>query len=133
MAMTAQDSSLSAGAGDAHPRLLATCWTTAGNVGPMDADQRSPFPIEDRIREAAAFHGAGYTGMGILHTALAAARERLGGYSELREMLTGEGITDIEVEWLADWWHAPGPARAASDVIRAELLRAAAELGAHHI
>lgn len=113
----------------ARPELLATCWTTAGNVGPMNDDQRSPIPLEDRIRAAA---GAGYTGFGILHTDLAEARDRPGGYGKLHHMLAEHGITSVEVEWLDDWWTA-GPAREASDATRAELLHAAEELGAHHI
>lgn len=113
----------------ARPELLATCWTTAGRVGPMSDDQRSPFLLEDRIRAAA---GAGYTGMGILHTDLAEARERMGGFDKLHRMLGDHGITSVEVEWLDGWW-ATGAAREASDATRAELLHAAEELGAHHI
>jgi sugar phosphate isomerase/epimerase len=113
----------------ARPELLATCWTTAGCVGPMSNDQRSPFLLEDRVRAAAA---AGYTGMGILHTDLAEARQRMGGYGELGRLLDGHGITSVEVEWLDGWWTG-WPAREASDVIRAELLQAAEQLGAHHI
>ncbi len=116
-------------AGVARQELLATCWTTAGNVGPMSDDQRSPFLLEDRIRAAA---GAGYTGMGILHTDLAEARERMGGYAKLHRMLGEYGITSVEVEWLDGWWTA-GPARETSDATRSELLHAAEELGAHHI
>jgi sugar phosphate isomerase/epimerase len=116
-------------AGVARPELLATCWTTAGSVGPMSDDQRSPFPLEDRISAAAE---AGYTGMGILHTDLAEARARMGGYGKLHHVLAEHGITSVEVEWLDGWWTA-GPAREASDATRAELLHAAQELGAHHI
>lgn len=109
--------------------LLATCWSHAGDVSPMDDDRRSPFLLEDRIRAVAE---AGFTGMGILHADLAEARARLGGYSALRRILDEHGISHVEVEWLFGWWRS-GPARAASDITRAELMRAAAELGAHHI
>lgn len=46
---------------DRFPSILASCWTTAGDVGPMSEDQRSPFALEDRIAAAAS---AGYTGFG---------------------------------------------------------------------
>ena len=113
----------------AAPELLATCWTTAGDVGPGDADQRSPFGLEDRIRAAA---GAGFTGIGILNADLAEARTRKDGYARLRSVLDGHGITTVEVEWL-DGWYLNGAARAASDRTRAELLHAAGQLGAHHV
>lgn len=113
----------------AAPELLATCWTTAGNVGPGDAGQQSPFRLEDRINAAA---GAGYTGMGILHTDLAAASAQMGGYGNLRTVLDAHGITTVEVEWLDGWW-TTGQAREASDATRAELFHAAEQLGADHI
>jgi sugar phosphate isomerase/epimerase len=113
----------------ADPDLLATCWSHAGNVGPMNEDQRSKFRLEDRIHAVAA---AGFTGIGILHTDLAAARTRMGGYRNLRDVITASGITTIEVEWLDGWW-TDGPARRASDRVRAELFLAADQLGADHI
>jgi sugar phosphate isomerase/epimerase len=98
----------------------------------MDKDQQSSFPIEARIDAAA---GAGFSAMGFLHVDLVTARQRLGGYGKLRVRMAHCGIVCDEVEWLdgPGWWEEPGPAREASDALRAELLQAAAELGAHHI
>lgn len=42
-------------------RLLATCWTTAGDANPRPGDQRSPVPIRERVEAAAA---AGFEGSG---------------------------------------------------------------------
>ena len=51
----------------ADQHLLATCWTTAGDVGPHCDDQRSRLPIRARVDAAAA---AGFSGMGLLHADL---------------------------------------------------------------
>jgi len=48
-------------------RLLATCWTTAGDANPLPGDQRSPSPIRERVEAAAA---AGFQGIGLLHADL---------------------------------------------------------------
>jgi sugar phosphate isomerase/epimerase len=110
------------------PSILASCWTTAGDVGPMSEDQRSPFALEDRIAAAAS---AGYTGFGIVHADLVTAKANL-GYTALAEMFDRYGIAHIEVEMLNDWY-TTGPARAASDAVRRDLLEAAAALHARHI
>jgi sugar phosphate isomerase/epimerase len=110
------------------PDLLASCWTTAGDAGPMTADERSPFRLRDRIETAAR---TGYTGFGIVHADLVEARAAI-GYPALRSFLAGNGIRHVEVEFL-DQWHARGAERARSDAVRADLLQAAERLGARHI
>jgi sugar phosphate isomerase/epimerase len=110
------------------PDILASCWTTAGDAGPMEADERSPFALEDRIAAAAR---AGYAGFGIVHADLVQAKTTL-GYDALRELLTEHGIRHVEVEMLGDWYSS-GEARAASDAARADLLEASHALGAPHI
>jgi sugar phosphate isomerase/epimerase len=109
-------------------RLLATCWTTAGDANPLPGDQRSPVPIRERVEAAAA---AGFSGLGLLHADLIPA---LGAYGVhgLRTLLDDHGIVDLELELVTDWW-ATGPARAQSDRVRRDLLTAAEALGARHL
>jgi len=108
--------------------LLASCWTTAGDAGPMSAVEQSPFPLPDRIAAAAR---AGYTGFGILHADLVEAGEGM-GYPRLAGLLRDHGIVHVEVEMLNDWYTS-GEARATSDLVRRDLLEAARALGARHI
>ncbi|GIM96829.1 sugar phosphate isomerase/epimerase family protein [Paractinoplanes toevensis] len=106
-------------------RLLATCWTTAGDASPLPGDQRSPVPIRERVEAAAA---AGFRGLGLLHDDLMPA---LDGYGSggLRALLDDHGIVDLELELITGWWNAEPD----SDRVRRDLLEAAAALGARHI
>jgi sugar phosphate isomerase/epimerase len=113
---------------EAVPTLLATCWTSAGNVRPGLTPDESPFAIADRVAAVAA---AGYTGIGFELADLDAARDTI-GFAALRTMISDAGLTRIEVEYLNDWW-IDGPRREASNARRRRLLEAAAALGAHHI
>jgi len=110
--------------------LLAAYWTLAGDVYPGAPSEVSPFPLADRAAAAAA---AGYTGMGLVHEDLVAVSAAI-GYAGIRRILTDHGIRHVEVEFLNDWDLDPlSPARRASDRVRAELLEAAAELGARNL
>jgi sugar phosphate isomerase/epimerase len=106
--------------------VLATCWTSAGNVSPATQEQRSPELITNRVNAVAA---TGWTGMGIHHADLPAVRNQL-GYATLKKMLDDNGITTIELEFLTDWW-TTGKRRSASDQLRRELFDAANALGAN--
>jgi sugar phosphate isomerase/epimerase len=110
------------------PELLATCWTSAGNVRPGLTADESPIPIGDRIDAIAA---AGYRGIGLELADLDAARRGV-GFSALHRRIADAGLTTIEVEFLNNWWIV-GDRRSASDLRRQRLLEAAAELGAHHV
>lgn len=105
------------------PELLATCWTSAGDVMPTRTGDRSPIGIERRIEAVAA---AGYRGFGISHADLVVARNEI-GLPRLAELFATHGLVHIELEVIDRWW-TPGVSRA-----RADLLAAAAELGARHI
>jgi sugar phosphate isomerase/epimerase len=108
--------------------LLATCWTTAGDAASGRADLRSPLPLRERIEAASA---AGFRGFGLLSDDLPDA-ERTYGFPSLRSMLADNGIVDLELESIPNWW-TDGPLRARSDEVRHLLLRAAEALGARQI
>lgn len=106
------------------PRLLATCWTTAGDAAPQARDERSPLDLGERMRTAAT---AGWEGFGLVHADLVAYRDAH-GLDALRRTAEDAGIRRIELEFIGDWW-TDGAAREASDVVRRDLLEAAAALG----
>lgn len=111
------------------PELLAACWTSAGDVRPIDGSSAiSPLNIRDRVAAVAA---AGYTGMGLNRADLVAARDTI-GLPTLATLLADHGISTIQLEWITDWW-TTGPARAASDAARHDLLSAAPILGVDNI
>src|SRR5438552_150070 len=92
---------LTADLDDSTPdRLLATCWTSAGGVSPNDPDLRSPVDLRERIELASS---VGYQGFGIHVVDLREAIQSH-GVSGVRSMLTDHGMTDIEIEGIADWW-----------------------------
>jgi len=108
------------------PELLATCWTSAGDVmPPRTGDHRSPIGIERRIEAVAA---AGYRGFGLNQADLVVARDEI-GLPRLAELFAAHGLVHIELEVLDYWWTADPAAHQA----RTDLLAAAAALGTHHI
>lgn len=109
-------------------RLLATCWSSAGDAASDRADLRSPLPLRERVEATAA---AGYTGFGLLSADLPAAEEEY-GLSGIRAMLADNGIIDLELEGIPYWWD-DGAHREESYRIRRSLLTAAEALGARHI
>ena len=109
-------------------RLLATCWSSAGDAASDRADLRSPLNLRERIEAASA---AGFRGFGLLSADLPAA-EREYGLSGIRAMLDDNGMADLELEGIPYWWD-DGPRREESDRIRHDLLRAAEVLGARQI
>jgi sugar phosphate isomerase/epimerase len=108
--------------------LIATSWTSAGDVRPGRGGGVSPIGIDERI---AAIAASGYQGIGLGWDDLADI-ERTIGFGALRDRVDAAGLRHIEIEFLDGWW-LDGPRRAESDVVRAGLLRAAAALGARHI
>ncbi len=108
--------------------LIASYWTIAGDVYPIAPNEISPFPFEKRVEVATR---AGYRGLGLLHADLMAVSNRL-GLSEMRRILDANGIHHVELEFLSDWY-AQGRARAASDMVRKDLLEAAEALSARCI
>ncbi|MFD1720440.1 sugar phosphate isomerase/epimerase family protein [Amnibacterium endophyticum] len=114
--------------GSPAPQLIATSWTSAGDVRPGRTGGVSPVDVDERIAAVAA---AGYAGLGLglddlLHL------ERTIGLDGLRDRIAAAGLRHVEVEFLDDWW-LEGARREASDAARAGLLRAAEALGARHV
>lgn len=110
------------------PDLLATCWTSAGDVVPARNGDVSPLSVEARV---AAVAKAGYRGFGIAAPDLAVVRRTI-GYPALAQLLDENGLRHVEVEYLQDWW-TRGERRRASDEVRELLFEAAAALGAGHV
>ena len=114
--------------GEPEDRLLATCWSSAGDAASDRLDLRSPLALRERIEAASA---AGFTGFGLLSADLPAAEQEY-GLKGIRAMLDDNGIVDLELEGIPFWWD-DGPHREESDRIRHALLNAAQMLGARHI
>ncbi|MGM9473402.1 sugar phosphate isomerase/epimerase family protein [Pseudarthrobacter sp. YS3] len=109
------------------PELVASCWTSAGNAEPLQNPETSPVPIADRLEAIAS---TGWSGLGLAHDDLAAARATL-GFQALRGLIDEAGLRYVEVELLTDWWdESLAPAwRPKFDL----LLEAAETLGARFI
>lgn len=108
-------------------KILGSYWTLAAGTAPLGLEVCA-HDIGERVESAAR---AGYAGMGFWHADLAHLKATI-GLGELRSILQANGIDEIEVEWLNDWYGS-GEVRAASDESRALLLEAAEVLGARHI
>jgi len=102
------------------PELLVSAWTSAGTALPLSSDERSPLTFLDRVRAAS---NAGFTGFGLLHADLVLAVEQY-GLPDMRTILSDHGMEHLELEMLGDWF-ATGEARAGSDAVRKDLLKAA--------
>jgi len=109
------------------PQLLGSYWTLAVGADPQ-GDRLCLHDFRARVETAAK---AGFRAMGFWHTDLRENRGKL-GFREMKRILDGNGIAEIEVEWLLDWF-CTDRRRAASDETRNLLLDAAEELGARHI
>jgi sugar phosphate isomerase/epimerase len=109
------------------PELVASCWTSAGSAAPLQNPETSPVPIAERLEAIAS---TGWSGFGLAHDDLAAARATL-GFPALRDLIGEAGLRYVEVELLTDWWdESLAPAwRPQFDL----LLEAAETLGARFI
>jgi sugar phosphate isomerase/epimerase len=110
------------------PRLIAACWTSAGNVRPGITSDVSPVPFERRVR---AVKEAGYVGIGFELADLDHARRTI-GLDGLHDLIVESGLEIVQVEFLYDWW-VDGERRRASDERRARLFEAAEVLGADNV
>ena len=108
-------------------QILGSFWTLAVGADPL-GDQRCLYDFRTRVETAAK---AGFTAMGFWHTDLAEILKKY-SFQEMKRILDGNGITQIEVEWLLDWF-CTDQRRVASDQTRKLLLDAAEQLRARHI
>jgi sugar phosphate isomerase/epimerase len=114
----------------ASPELIASYWTLAGGALPHSKFEYSTFEFRKRIEAAAR---AGFKGVGLWHADLERVLTRY-TYPEMRQILDGNGMKYVEIEFLVDWFIEPGdPRRAASDERRKLLFEAAEGLRGRHI
>lgn len=82
------------------PQLIATCWTSAGAVAPLDASEVSPV---DPIERLEAIARSGWMGFGLGQDDLRHIESSIGFeavYSKAQEL----GLSHIEVELATGWW-----------------------------
>lgn len=82
------------------PELIATCWTSAGNIAPLTSPEISPVPIVERLEAIAS---TGWAGFGLAYDDLVVARDTI-GFSGLRNLIDQAGFRHVEVELLTNWW-----------------------------
>jgi sugar phosphate isomerase/epimerase len=107
--------------------IIGSFWTLAVGADPL-GDQRCLHDFRTRAEVAAK---AGFTGMGLWHADIIEIRKKY-SFHEMKHILDANGIVNVEVEWLLDWF-CTDARRVASDEIRALLLDAAEVLRARHI
>ena len=108
-------------------QFIGSFWTLAVGADPL-GDQRCLHDFRTRVEVAAT---AGFTGMGFWHADIVEVRKKY-SFQEMKHILDANGVVNIEVEWLLDWF-CTDARRAASDEIRKLLLDAAEILRARHI
>jgi sugar phosphate isomerase/epimerase len=82
------------------PALVATCWTSAGNVAPLVDPEVSPFSAIDRVHAVAS---TGWAGIGFAQGDLQVIRETA-GFPALRAEIEAAGLRHVEVELASGWW-----------------------------
>ena len=107
--------------------ILGSYWTLAVGADAIH-EQRCFHDFRKRVETAAK---AGYTGLGLWHADMPEIQKKY-SFAEMKQILDANGIVNIEVEWLLDWF-TTGERRKASDATRALLLEAAETLEARHI
>jgi sugar phosphate isomerase/epimerase len=107
--------------------LIGSFWTLAVGADPL-GDQRCLHDFQTRVEVAAK---AGFTGMGFWHADILEIRKKY-SFKDMKQILEANGIVNIEVEWLLDWY-CTDARRTASDETRALLMEAAEVLRARHI
>lgn len=80
--------------------IVATCWTSAGSVAPMQATEASTVAPLERVKAVAE---AGYCGMGWVLDDLRIIKSGV-GYAAVTEAMTSAGLDHVEVELASEWW-----------------------------
>jgi len=110
--------------------VMATYWTVSGPVKVHFGREWSTFSWEDRCSHA---QRVGFTGLGLWHADVEHQLETT-TLAEMAKVFRDHGLKYLEVEFLADFFTAPGtPQREASDKMRKQLFETAAAFDAHHI
>jgi sugar phosphate isomerase/epimerase len=110
--------------------LMALYWTVSGPVDVHYGREWSLFEWRDRCQQAAA---TGFHGIGLWHADVAHQLQTR-TLAEMKQIFDDAGLEYLEVEFLADFFVAPGePARTESDRLRKQLFETAATFDAHHI
>ena len=118
------------GAESADVELVGLYWTVSGPVEVHIGREWSLFDWADRCAEASK---VGFSGIGIWHADLEHVLETR-SLAEMKKIFDDNGLRNLELEFIMDWFLDPGDERrAASDKVRELLFRAAAELDPHHI
>jgi sugar phosphate isomerase/epimerase len=107
--------------------IIGSYWTLAVGAEPF-GDQSCPHDFQTRVEVAAR---AGFSGMGFWHADILEVRKKY-SFQDMKHILDANGIVNIEVEWLLDWY-CTDARRAVSDETRKLLLDAAEAFGARHI
>ena len=107
--------------------ITGSFWTLAVGADPA-GEQRCLHDFRTRVEIAAQ---AGFTGMGFWHTDILEIRKTY-SFQDMKRILDANGIVNVEVEWLLDWF-CTDQRRAVSDATRQLLLEAAEVLRARHI
>ncbi|MGH8314349.1 MAG: sugar phosphate isomerase/epimerase family protein [Steroidobacterales bacterium] len=108
--------------------LLGSYWTFAGGALPHSDKEYATFEFRDR---AEALGKAGFTGMGLWHADLEKCLEKY-TLKEMRSIFRDNGLKNVELEFLTDWFQDGGKKKA-SDERRRLLLNAAETFGARHV
>jgi sugar phosphate isomerase/epimerase len=110
--------------------VLALYWTTSGPVEVHVGREWSLFDLRERCEQAAR---VGFKGIGLWHADLEHVLETR-TLGEVRQLLDDQGLDQLELEFLGDWFLDPDDERRrASDERRALLFESASELPTHHI
>ncbi|CAG0955929.1 Inosose isomerase [Gammaproteobacteria bacterium] len=110
------------------PELLASCWTTAGAVGPQSASKKSPEAFRDRVQAAPA---AGFVGIGLNYDDLVTVRDTI-GFQGVKTIMARFEIKHIELEMLLGWYDQ-GSARERADQVCRDVFEGASSLDAVHV
>jgi len=109
------------------PELTVAYWTIAGTFPGVEPEYGA-FDFKERVEAVAR---AGFSGLGIWHADLDHILEHR-TLSEMKQILDGNGIKYLEVEFLTDWF-LDGELRKQSDARKKKLLAAAEGLQATQI
>ncbi len=114
----------------AEAELLALYWTVSGPADVHVGREWSTFDWRDRCAHAAR---VGFSGLGLWHADIEHQLQTR-TLPEMKRIFDDAGLSYLQVEFLADFFVAPGePARTESDQRRRLLFDTAAAFDAHHI